>query len=75
MKTFEENSDWKAVSQGGTVKIAAQKTFGLFHGLPRGTAEQINEACDRFFESRNIVYGNSWFHERKRNKDNRTKER
>jgi hypothetical protein len=64
MKTYD-NSDWKAVANGGTVKIATQKTFRVYDSIPRGTSEQISKACDAFFERKGIVYGESWFARRK----------
>jgi len=64
MKTYD-NSDWKAVANGGTAKIATQKTFGVYDAIPRGTSEQISKACDAFFKRKGIVYGESWFHQRK----------
>lgn len=60
-----DNSDWKAVANGGTVKIATQKTFRVYDSIPRGTSEQISKACDAFFKKKGIVYGESWFHQRK----------
>ena len=57
------------------VKQSSQGNFGLYDTFPRGFAKQMSAACDKFFESRDIAYGNSWFHEQKRNKDNRTKEK
>jgi len=65
MKTYD-NSDWKAVANGGTVKIATQKTFRVYDAIPRGTSEQISKACDAYFERKGIVYGESWFHQRKK---------
>ena len=29
---------------------------------PKRLSNQVSEACDAFFESRNIKYGSSWFH-------------
>jgi hypothetical protein len=45
---------------------------------PKRLSNQVNEACDNFFKSRNIKYGSSWFHkqaDRKQEqaKDERTK--
>jgi hypothetical protein len=58
METYD-NSDWKAVANGGTVKIATQKTFRVYDFIPRGTSEQISKACNAFFERKGIVYGES----------------
>lgn len=55
------NSDWKNAAKGHTVKIATQRTFSLFSDLPRGTAEQVNKACDAYFKRKGIVYGETWF--------------
>jgi hypothetical protein len=60
MKTYD-NSDWKAVANGGTVKIATQKTFRVYDSIPRGASEQISKACDAYFKKKGIVYGSSWF--------------
>jgi hypothetical protein len=56
MKTYD-NSDWKAVANGGTVKIATQKTFRVYDSIPRGASEQISKACDAYFKKKGIVYG------------------
>lgn len=66
-----DNSDWKAVANGGTVKIATQKTFRVYDCIPRGTSEQISKACDAYFKRKGIVYGSSWFHNQKNRKDER----
>ena len=48
--------------------------------MPVNNARTVSEACDRFFESRNIRYGSAWFHDRndrkkkiQQAKDERTK--
>ena len=57
------------------IKQCSQFNFRLYDTFPKGAAKEMIRACDKFFESRNITYGNSWFHEQKRDKDNRTKEK
>lgn len=63
------SSDWKNAVSGNTVKIATQKTFKLYSELPRGATEEINKACDAFFKKKGIVYGESWFSQRKQDKE------
>lgn len=64
MKT-NDNPDWKAVANGGTVKIATQESFRKYDSVKRGWVEQVNKACDTYFERKGITYGNSWFARRK----------
>ena len=64
MKTYD-NSDWKAVGTGGTVKIASRGNFGLYDSIPRGTALEVSKACDAYCKKKGIVYGSSWFSRQK----------
>ncbi len=54
MKTYD-NSDWKAVANGGTVKIATQKTFRVYDAIPRGASEQISKACDASLKEKALL--------------------
>jgi hypothetical protein len=67
--TNESKSDWYKAETGHTVRLATQGTFGTFTGLPRGTMEQMNKACDDFFKRKGITYGESWFSQRKERKE------
>ena len=67
--TDESKSDWHKAQRGHTIRLATQGTFETFTGLPRGTMEQMNKACDDFFKRKGITYGESWFHQRKERKD------
>jgi hypothetical protein len=64
----KENDSLIAAASKDTIKQCPQNNFGLYDIIPANTASTVSSACDRFFESRNIKYGSSWFHERKERK-------
>ena len=55
-------------SERDIIKQCPQGEVGLYGSVPVNTARTVGEACDKFFESRNIDYGNSWFHKRQKRK-------
>jgi len=70
----------KAVENKEIIKQSSQRNFGMYDVLPANIARTVSEACDEFFESRNIRYGSAWFHDRidrkkkiQQAKDERTK--
>jgi len=64
----KNNELHKAVKNNGSIKQCSQSTSGIYNTLPMGIAKSVNEACDKFFESRNIQYGSAWFHDRNKRK-------
>ena len=54
----------KAVEKKEIIKQSSQGNFGMYDVLPANIARTVSQACDDFFESRNIRYGSAWFHDR-----------
>ena len=54
----------KAIDKKDIIQQSSQGNFGMYDVLPANIARTVSEACDRFFESRNIRYGSAWFHDR-----------
>ena len=78
--TLKDEFLHKAVERKEIIKQSSQGNFGMYDVLPANIARTVSEACDRFFESRNIRYGSAWFHDRndrkkkiQQAKDERTK--
>ena len=62
--TLKDEFLHKAVERKEIIKQSSQRNFGMYDVLPANIARTVSEACDRFFESRNIRYGSAWFHDR-----------
>lgn len=58
----------KAIEKKGIIQQSSEGNFGMYDVIPSNTGRIVGNACDRFFESRNIKYGSSWFHEQKERK-------
>jgi hypothetical protein len=54
----------KAVEEKDIIKQSSQGNFGMYDVMPVNNASIVSEACDRFFERKNIRYGSAWFHDR-----------
>lgn len=55
---------YKAVKNKDIIKQSSQGNFGMFDVMPVNNARIVSEACDRFFERKDIRYGSAWFHDR-----------
>ena len=55
---------YKAVKNKDIIKQSSQENFGMFDVMPVNNARIVSEACDRFFERKDIRYGSAWFHDR-----------
>ena len=55
----------KAIEKKEIIQQSSEGNFGMYDVIPSNTGRIVGDACDRFFESRNIKYGSSWFHGQK----------
>jgi len=58
----KNNNSLLSTASNDIIKQCSQANFGLYDVLPMGISKDMGEACDKFFKSRNIKYGSSWFY-------------